>query len=37
VRWKGSYVDPTKLLSLTLPETNKGVRTAGTASVRRRR
>jgi hypothetical protein len=30
VRWEGSYVDPTKLLALTLPETHKVVRTAGT-------
>jgi murein DD-endopeptidase MepM/ murein hydrolase activator NlpD len=37
VRWEGSYVDPTKLLSLTLPETNKVVRTAGTSNVRRKR
>jgi murein DD-endopeptidase MepM/ murein hydrolase activator NlpD len=37
VRWEGSYVDPTKLLALTLPETNKVVRTAGTPSARRRR
>jgi murein DD-endopeptidase MepM/ murein hydrolase activator NlpD len=37
VRWEGSYVDPAKLLALTLPETNKVVRTAGTRSVRRRR
>ena len=37
VRWEGSYVDPTKLFALTLPETNKVVRTAGTQSVRRRR
>jgi Peptidase family M23 len=36
VRWEGSYVDPTKLLALTLPETNKIVRTARTPSVRRR-
>jgi len=28
VRWEGSYVDPTKLFALTLPETNKVVRTA---------
>ena len=33
VRWEGSYVDPTKLLALTLPETHKVVRTAGTPSV----
>ena len=26
VRWEGSYIDPTKLLALTLPETNKVVR-----------
>jgi len=37
VRLEGSYVDPTKLLALTLPETNTVVRTAGTQSVRRRR
>jgi len=35
VRWKGSYVDPTKLFALTLPETNKVVRTAATQSVKR--
>jgi hypothetical protein len=37
VRWEGSYIDPTKLFTLTLPETNKVVRTAGTQSVSRRR
>jgi len=37
VRWEGSYLDPTKLLALTLPETDKVVRTAGTQSARRRR
>jgi murein DD-endopeptidase MepM/ murein hydrolase activator NlpD len=37
VRWEGSYVDPTKLFALTLLETNKVVRTAGTQSVRPRR
>ena len=36
VRWEGSYVDPTKLFVLTLPETDKVVRTADTPSVRRR-
>jgi murein DD-endopeptidase MepM/ murein hydrolase activator NlpD len=36
VRWEGSYVDPTKLFALTLPEPNKVVRTVGTPSVRRR-
>jgi murein DD-endopeptidase MepM/ murein hydrolase activator NlpD len=36
VRWKGSYLDPTKLLALTLPETDKVVRTADTQSARRR-
>jgi murein DD-endopeptidase MepM/ murein hydrolase activator NlpD len=30
VRWEGSNIDPLKLLALTLPETNKVVRTAGT-------
>jgi murein DD-endopeptidase MepM/ murein hydrolase activator NlpD len=37
VRWAGSYVDPTKLFALTLPETNKVVRTTRTRNVRRRR
>jgi hypothetical protein len=32
---EGSYVDPTKLFALTLPETNKVVRTAATLSVKR--
>jgi murein DD-endopeptidase MepM/ murein hydrolase activator NlpD len=36
VRWEGSYVDPTKLFVLTLPETDKVVRAADTPSVRRR-
>jgi murein DD-endopeptidase MepM/ murein hydrolase activator NlpD len=37
VRWEGSYVDPTKLFALTLPETNTVVRNAGAQSVRPRR
>jgi murein DD-endopeptidase MepM/ murein hydrolase activator NlpD len=37
VRWEGSYVDPTKLLALTLPQTSNIVRTASTPSVRHRR
>jgi murein DD-endopeptidase MepM/ murein hydrolase activator NlpD len=34
VRWEGAYVDPTKLLALTLPETNRVVRRAATPSAR---
>lgn len=34
VRWEGAYVDPTKLLALTLPETNRVVRRAVTPSRR---
>jgi murein DD-endopeptidase MepM/ murein hydrolase activator NlpD len=37
VRWEGAYLDPTKLLGLTLPKTTKVVRTAGTPNARRRR
>lgn len=36
VRWESAYVDPTKLLKLTLPETNRVVRTAGRRTRSRR-
>jgi murein DD-endopeptidase MepM/ murein hydrolase activator NlpD len=37
VRWEGSYVDPTKLFALTLPQTNNVVRTASKPRGRYRR
>ncbi len=37
VRWAGQYLDPTKLLNLTLPETDKLLRVASHASQNRAR